>query len=243
MEAIVQMISSVGFPIVASLMIDLKDGSIDNLETVRKQLEEALESLGKENAYETSFDLIAKISGLNVDEIKKQLEEKINSGGMKVKKDVEVTDNGTTKNVVEELEKLEEKPNIKKILETEVLDSDKLQYYKEVLEWLQKQPKEVIQKYGLEGADEVSKKLDEIKLKSDELTKNPAKPKVDTGELQGSVQDFNALVDASAKVKDGEYKLTFKTDTASAIENINNLTDATKELSGLFTKGLPTLVF
>lgn len=261
-------------PIVASLMIDLKDGSIDNLETVRKQLEEALESLGKENAYETSLDLIAKISGLNVDEIKKQLEEKINSGGMKVKKDVEVTDNGSAEEVANKLKSLEDRPNVKKLFESEVIGVDKLDFYleliknlptnkeytnkfivdnhealsklgsyKEVLEWLQKQPKEVLQKYGLEGTEEVGKQLDEIKKKSDEITNNPAKPKVDTGELQGSVEDFNALVEASAKVKDGEYKLTFKTDTASAIENINNLTEATKELSGLFTKGLPTLVF
>lgn len=84
-----------------------------------------------------------------------------------------------------------------------------------------------------EGAEEVKKEIDEVNKKSEELEK-PKNLTINKGELQGSVEDFNKLIEYSTKLKDGEYQISFKSDTADAIAQIENLKLAVNNLSNQF---------
>lgn len=141
-----------------------------------------------------------------------------------------------------------------------------LNSYKEVKEWIIAHP-EVISKYKLnvEKDPELKKALEEfeknngktstVKVKGEEEGVTETKEKVDelkeeaskdikltvnNGELQGSVESFEKLVEYSSKIKDGEYKLSFTSDTGESITQINNLKDAVNKLSTEFSS-LPSI--
>lgn len=83
------------------------------------------------------------------------------------------------------------------------------------------------------GAEEVKNDIDEINKKSKEL-EQPKNLTINKGELQGSVEDFNKLIEYSTKLKDGEYQISFKSNTADAIAQIENLKLAVNNLSNQF---------
>ena len=83
------------------------------------------------------------------------------------------------------------------------------------------------------GSEEVKNDIDEINKKSKEL-EQPKNLTINKGELQGSVEDFNKLIEYSTKLKDGEYQISFKSDTADAIAQIENLKLAVNNLSNQF---------
>ena len=142
----------------------------------------------------------------------------------------------------------------------------KMNSWKEVQDWINKQPKEFKAKYGIEveggdsskqeikevnneiekangktatakvnseGAEEVKNDIDEINEGKKELEK-PTNLSINKGELQGSVDEFNKLIEYSTKLKDGEYQISFKSDTADAIAQIDNLKLAVNNLSNQF---------
>ena len=142
----------------------------------------------------------------------------------------------------------------------------KMNSWKEVQDWINKQPKEFKAKYGIEvdggdsskqeikevnneiekangktatakveseGAEEVKNDIDEINKGKKELEK-PTNLSINKGELQGSVDEFNKLIEYSTKLKDGEYQISFKSDTADAIAQIENLKLAVNNLSNQF---------
>lgn len=88
-------------------------------------------------------------------------------------------------------------------------------------------------KINSEGAEEVKNDIDEINEGKKELEK-PTNLSINKGELQGSVDEFNKLIEYSTKLKDGEYQISFKSDTADAIAKIDNLKLAVNNLSNQF---------
>lgn len=88
-------------------------------------------------------------------------------------------------------------------------------------------------KINSEGAEEVKEDINEINEGKKELEK-PTNLSINKGELQGSVDEFNKLIEYSTKLKDGEYQISFKSDTADAIAQIDNLKLAVNNLSNQF---------
>lgn len=88
-------------------------------------------------------------------------------------------------------------------------------------------------KINSEGAEEVKNDIAEINQSKKELEK-PTNLSINKGELQGSVDEFNKLIEYSTKLKDGEYQISFKSDTADAIAQIENLKLAVNNLSNQF---------
>ena len=143
--------------------------------------------------------------------------------------------------------------------------------YEEVVKWLQNNP-EIVSKYkitGIEKLDEVDKKkkeiekdgkstttvqvketgveetkkdLEEVSKKQNEIDSKDVNLSVNKGELQGSVEDFNKLIEYSTKLKDGEYQISFKSDTTDAINQIDNLKLAVNNLSNQFMQMPSTTV-
>ena len=87
-----------------------------------------------------------------------------------------------------------------------------------------------------EGAKETKKAVDEVNDSVDAVNEKDVNLSVNKGELQGSVEDFNKLLEYSSKLKDGEYSITFKSDSAEAVNQINDLTQKINELSGSIGK-------
>src|SRR5699024_4186954 len=103
-------------------------------------------------------------------------------------------------------------------------------------EWLDSIPKETWSKLGIktENVEETKKDLEEVSKKQEEVDSKDVNLSVNKGELQGSVEDFNKLIEYSTKLKDGEYQISFKSDTADAIKQIDNLKFAVNNLSNQF---------
>ena len=72
-------------------------------------------------------------------------------------------------------------------------------------EWLDSIPKETWAKLGIksENIEEAKKDLEEVSKKQDEVDSKDVNLSVNKGELQGSVEDFNKLIEYSTKLKDG----------------------------------------
>src|SRR5699024_10884865 len=103
-------------------------------------------------------------------------------------------------------------------------------------EWLDSIPKETWAKLGIksENIEEAKKDLEEVSKKQDEIDSKDVNLSVNKGELQGSVEDFNKLIEYSTKLKDGEYQISFKSDTTDAINQIDNLKLAVNNLYNQF---------
>ena len=87
-----------------------------------------------------------------------------------------------------------------------------------------------------ENTEQTKKAVEEINKGIDEIENKDVNLSVNKGELQGSVEDFNKLIEYSSKLKDGEYSITFKSDSTEAVNQINNLTQKINELSGSIGK-------
>lgn len=94
---------------------------------------------------------------------------------------------------------------------------------------------ESVHKVESDGADEVKSDIDSINEKAKEL-EEPKNLTINNGELQGSVDEFSKLIEYSTKLKDGEYQINFKSDTADAIAQIENLKLAINNLSNQFAQ-------
>lgn len=243
--------------------------SQDILTNVQKQLDEMLGE-GVVDIKELKFDVNGKVENVNIDkkELEEKLsvfgdKEEIKAvfradvvGLDKVDlfaetvKNLPTDEEHTTKFIVDNAEAL-----------------SKLNSYQEVIDWIAKNP-EVINKYNInvEGiekleqakktleesggektekvnvetnAEEAKKTLEETNKQAEELSKD-INLSVNDGELQGSVESFNKLIEYSSKIKDGEYKLSFTSDTGESINQINKLKDTINDLSSAFSS-LPSI--
>lgn len=162
------------------------------------------------------------------------------------------------------IKKIQAEPELtnKFILENEDALS-KFKTIEEVKAWLQKNP-DIVNKYeikGIEKIDDAKKKKDALEkdgesdttVKATEKGVTETKDKVkeldetvksaDGKEVNvkannenviDSIKDIETLINLSAKVEDGKYKLDIEANTEGAVTNINNLKDAVNELSNQF---------
>lgn len=225
-------------------VIDIKDlkfdvnGKVENVNIDKKELEEKLSVFGDREEIKAVFR--ADVVGLDKVDLFAEIVKKLPA-------DKEYT----TKFIADNAQALAN-----------------LETYQDVIDWIVKHP-EVISKYkiNVEGneklekakkdfeaqngkeststakvnaeTEEANKKLEETKEKTDELSQD-INLSVNDGELQGSVESFNKLIEYSTKLKDGEYKLSFTSDTGESINQINKLKDAVNDLSGSFSS-LPSI--
>lgn len=117
---------------------------------------------------------------------------------------------------------------------------------KEFVDWFNKQPDEFKKKYGIdvdddgklnvskEKIDKVTESTEKLGKAAEETSKKDIDVKVNKGELEGSVEDYKELIKYSTKLKDGEYKISFVTDTKDALDNLDTLTKSVNNLSKAF---------
>lgn len=116
---------------------------------------------------------------------------------------------------------------------TKTEGKEELEKSKETQDKVDGKTTESTHKINSEGAEEVKNDIAEINQSKKELEK-PTNLSINKGELQGSVDEFNKLIEYSTKLKDGEYQISFKSDTADAIAQIENLKLAVNNLSNQF---------
>ena len=116
---------------------------------------------------------------------------------------------------------------------TKTEGKEELEKSKETQDKVDGKTTESTHKINSDGAEEVKNDIDEINKGKKELEK-PTNLSINKGELQGSVDEFNKLIEYSTKLKDGEYQISFKSDTADAIAQIENLKLAVNNLSNQF---------
>lgn len=116
---------------------------------------------------------------------------------------------------------------------TKTEGKEELEKSKETQDKVDGKTTESTHKINSEGAEEVKNDIDEINKGKKGLEK-PTNLSINKGELQGSVEDFNKLIEYSTKLKDGEYQISFKSNTADAITQIDNLKLAVNNLSNQF---------
>ena len=117
---------------------------------------------------------------------------------------------------------------------------------KEFVDWFNKQPDEFKKRYGIdvdddgklnvskEKIDDVTKSTEKLGKAAEETSQKDIDVKVNSGELEGSVEDYKELIKYSTKLKDGEYKISFVTDTKDAMDNLDTLTESVNNLSKAF---------
>lgn len=230
--------------IIVDLMYSLQEGNTEETRAKISQINKELESMGL-SEFKIDVTTVFDRSGIE------ELESALKSYGTD-KKSIDLLINlvgeekaQLYKDIMENMSDNVEY-NTKFIVENEQALS-KLKTWEEVQGWLKQQPKEFLQTYGLEvevnGKEETIKVQEEILKNQEALDDSTAVLSVDGTQLEGSIEDYNTLIQASAQIKDGEYKISFSADTTTAVQNVNNLLDVVKDLSGVFSKGLPTLVF
>src|SRR5699024_7923968 len=123
-----------------------------------------------------------------------------------------------------------------KVIDIIVENQDAINKAGGLKEWLDSIAKETWAKLDVkaENVEEAKKDLEEVSKKQEEIDSKDVNLSVNKGELQGSVEDFNKLIEYSTKLKDGEYQISFKSDTTNAIAQIDNLKLAVNNLSNQF---------
>lgn len=243
--------------------------SQDILTSVQEQLDELLGE-GVVNIKELKFDVNGKVENVNIDkkELEEKLSVFGDREEIKAVFRADVVGLDKVDLFAETVKNLptDEEHTTKFIVDNaEALSS--LNSYQEVIDWIAKNP-EVINTYKIDvtgneklekakkdfessggektqkvnvetNAEEAKKTLEETNKQAEELSKD-INLSVNDGELQGSVESFNKLIEYSSKIKDGEYKLSFTSDTGESIAQINKLKDTVNDLSSAFSS-LPSI--
>ena len=243
--------------------------SQDILTSVQEQLDELLGE-GVVNIKELKFDVNGKVENVNIDkkELEEKLSVFGDREEIKAVFRADVVGLDKVDLFAETVKNLptDEEHTTKFIVDNaEALSS--LNSYQEVIDWIAKNP-EVINTYKIDvtgneklekakkdfessggektqkvnvetNAEETKKTLEETNKQAEELSKD-INLSVNDGELQGSVESFNKLIEYSSKIKDGEYKLSFTSDTGESIAQINKLKDTVNSLSSAFSS-LPSI--
>lgn len=243
--------------------------SQDILTNVQKQLDELLGE-GVVNIKELKFDVNGKVENVNIDkkELEEKLSVFGDREEIKAVFRADVVGLDKVDLFAETVKNLPtDKEHTTKFIADNAEALSKLNSYQEVIDWIAKNP-EVINTYKIDvtgneklekakqdfensggektqkvnvetNAEEVKKTLEETNKQADELSQD-INLSVNDGELQGSVESFNKLIEYSSKIKDGEYKLSFTSDTGESIAQINKLKDTVNDLSSAFSS-LPSI--
>ena len=214
------------------LMMSIRSGDKEMIETTIENVNSKLKELGME---EHTIDIKTLFDESGTKKVEK-LEEKLKNLPKETKTLVETDVLGE-----EDLETLKSLLNDSTLKDDKVINillknQEAIKNAGGLKEWLDSIPKETWAKLGIksENIEEAKKDLEEVSKKQDEVDSKDVNLSVNKGELQGSVEDFNKLIEYSTKLKDGEYQISFKSDTTDAINQIDNLKLAVNNLSNQF---------
>lgn len=214
------------------LMMSIRSGDKEMIETTIENVNSKLKELGME---EHTIDIKTLFDESGTKKVEK-LEEKLKNLPKNTKTLVETGVLGE-----EDLETLKSLLNDSTLKDDKVINvllnnQEAIKNAGGLKEWLDSIPKETWTKLGIktENVEEAKKDLEEVSKKQEEVDSKDVNLSVNKGELQGSVEDFNKLIEYSTKLKDGEYQISFKSDTADAIKQIDNLKLAVNNLSNQF---------
>lgn len=222
------------------LMMSIRSGDKEMIETTIENVNSKLKELGME---EHTIDIKTLFDESGTKKVEK-LEEKLKNLPKETKTLVETDVLGE-----EDLETLKSLLNDSTLKDDKVINillknQEAIKNAGGLKEWLDSIPKETWAKLGIksENIEEAKKDLEEVSKKQNEIDSKDVNLSVNKGELQGSVEDFNKLIEYSTKLKDGEYQISFKSDTTDAINQIDNLKLAVNNLSNQFMQMPSTTV-
>ena len=222
------------------LMMSIRSGDKEMIETTIENVNSKLKELGME---EHTIDIKTLFDESGTKKVEK-LEEKLKNLPKETKTLVETDVLGE-----EDLETLKSLLNDSTLKDDKVIDiivenQDAINKAGGLKEWLDSIPKETWAKLGVkaENVEEAKKDLEEVSKKQEEVDSKDVNLSVNKGELQGSVEDFNKLIEYSTKLKDGEYQISFKANLGDSIQQIDNLKLAVNNLSNQFMQMPSTTV-
>ena len=108
-----------------------------------------------------------------------------------------------------------------------------LKSYQEVLDYINSLPEEVRKTYGIksEGLTETAEKVEQIDDTINSVNGNELKVTSSNDDVLQTIEDVKTLIEISAKVEDGKYKIDIDANTQKAIDNINAFKDAVNGLN------------
>ena len=222
------------------LMMSIRSGDKEMIETTIEDVNSKLKKLGME---EHTIDIKTLFDESGTKKVEK-LEEKLKNLPKETKTLVETDVLGE-----EDLETLKSLLNDSTLKDDKVINillknQEAIKNAGGLKEWLDSIPKETWAKLGIksENIEEAKKDLEEVSKKQDEVDSKDVNLSVNKGELQGSVEDFNKLIEYSTKLKDGEYQISFKANLGDSIQQIDNLKLAVNNLSNQFMQMPSTTV-
>lgn len=214
------------------LMMSIRSGDKEMIETTIENVNSKLKELGME---EHTIDIKTLFDESGTKKVEK-LEEKLKNLPKNTKTLVETDVLGE-----EDLETLKSLLNDSTLKDDKVINvllnnQEAIKNAGGLKEWLDSIPKETWTKLGIkkENIEETKKDLEEVSKKQNEIDSKDVNLSVNKGELQGSVEDFNKLIEYSTKLKDGEYQISFKANLGDSIQQIDNLKLAVNNLSNQF---------
>ena len=109
----------------------------------------------------------------------------------------------------------------------------KLTSYQEVVDYINSLPDEVKKTYGI-ATEGLEKTLDDTKELEKTITgvnSNELKVTASNDDVLQTIEDVEALIEISAKVEDGKYKIDIDANTQTAIDNINSFKNSISDLN------------
>lgn len=233
-------VTKVESDLMLELMMSIRSGDKEMIETTIENVNSKLKELGME---EHTIDIKTLFDESGTKKVEK-LEEKLKNLPKETKTLVETDVLGE-----EDLETLKSLLNDSTLKDDKVINillknQEAIKNAGGLKEWLDSIPKETWAKLGIksENIEETKKDLEEVSKKQNEIDSKDVNLSVNKGELQGSVEDFNKLIEYSTKLKDGEYQISFKANLGDSIQQIDNLKLAVNNLSNQFMQMPSTTV-
>lgn len=222
------------------LMMSIRSGDKEMIETTIEDVNSKLKELGME---EHTIDIKTLFDESGTKKVEK-LEKKLKDLPKETKTLIETDVLGEED--LETLKSLLDDSTLKddKVINVLLENQEAIKNAGGLKEWLDSIPKETWSKLGIktENVEETKKDLEEVSKKQDEVDSKDVNLSVNKGELQGSVEDFNKLIEYSTKLKDGEYSISFKANLGDSIQQIDNLKLAVNNLSNQFMQMPSTTV-
>ena len=108
-----------------------------------------------------------------------------------------------------------------------------LESYQEVLDYINSLPDHVIKSYGLttEGLEKTLDDTKELEKTITGVNSNELKVTASNDDVLQTIEDVEALIEISAKVEDGKYKIDIDANTQTAIDNINSFKNSINDLN------------
>ena len=108
-----------------------------------------------------------------------------------------------------------------------------LENYQEVLDYINSLPDHVIKSYGLttEGLEKTLDDTKELEKTITGVNSNELKVTASNDDVLQTIEDVEALIEISAKVEDGKYKIDIDANTQTAIDNINSFKNSINDLN------------